>query len=197
MTSMQITNNDNSNSPLQEHNTVETDEDIDTEACINVPKKAHEQTQISGRKVHSDEGIHKLGYSSVSNLIMRNKSKKFDSESPCYYVENTFNNFKDAELELIRLKTQYEVEFVIQKGIYGQKYYILPDQNISNLKDAVSELKELKKTYKDNDKYKFVIKKRISEPKYYIFPDPDDARHEEKFFKYTYMDDSDFNILKS
>jgi len=171
--------------------------------------------QISGRKVQSDEGISKLGPGSISRLIMRRKSEKFDSESPCYHVfnitslckrksnkqvacsccrkEDNFSNFKDAELERIKLETKYQCNFVIQKGIIGQKYYIFPGDNFITFKDADLYRKPLEKKHK----CKFVIQTLISKPKYYIFPDPDDARHEEKFFKYTYVKDSNFDIFKS
>ena len=67
MTSMQITNNDNSNSPLQEHNTVidqyivETDEDIAAmaDALPNVP---FQEFVLNGNNVNNqiDEGINDI-----------------------------------------------------------------------------------------------------------------------------------------
>lgn len=133
-----------------------------------------------GRKIHSDEGISKLGVGSNLRLILRGTFENFDGESPSYIIhyityscnrkpneqvasdkrkqsvccrrEDNFNNLKDAELERIKLETKYKCNFVIQEDIGGQIYY--------------------------------------------IFPDPDDARHKEIFFKYTYMDDPQSNILK-
>ena len=149
--------------------------------------------QIGGRKVHSDEGLRKLGYGSNSRLIMRCKSGKFDSESPCYHVEDNFSNFEDADLERIQLETKYNCKFVIQTGITGRRYYIIHGDNFIDYEDADLDRKQLETKYKCS----FVIQERNSGQKYYIVPDPDDARHEEKFFKYTYVDDPDFNILKS
>ena len=58
---MQITNNDNSNSPLPEHNTVETDEDIDTEAYINVSDiSKFEKIYVNGASYFKDPTNNKL-----------------------------------------------------------------------------------------------------------------------------------------
>ena len=178
-------------------------------------------TKNSGRKVHSDEGIRKLGVGSNLRLIFRGKFEKFDGESPSYYTHyrtslcNRNPNEQVASGKCKRSvcdwfcgKAQHKSSEQIAKDTANaatQRSTSLSalrrvacsccqrEYNFNNLKDAELERIKLETKYKCN----FVIQADISGQIYYIFPDPDDARHEEKFFKYTYVKDSNFDILKS